>query len=378
VKSETSWAHSQVLEAKLSARKADKSYRELRILSGLIDLCSNDYLGLGTSSLLRAAISSRAVERNGSGGSRLLFGNSSAAQNLEHFLARFHNSEAALLFNSGYNANLGLFSALGQKGSSIIYDQLAHASIRDGIRLGLARAFSFRHNDLSDLKKMLLAAKGETYVVVESLYSMDGDLAPLKELAALKDECDFNLIVDEAHATGVFGLEGRGLVSELGLEEQVFARVHTFSKALGVHGAAVFGPKLLINYLINFSRPFIYSTALPEHALYAIEESYKIMRTMDQERHRLKEISAYFNRSLKDSKAAGAVSHQTPIKSLLFPGNERARSVAAFFQEQGFDLRAVLSPTVPEGEERVRICLHAFNTDSEITKFCSLLKELDI
>lgn len=234
------------LEAALQQRREQHAFRQLRLQEQKTDFCSNDYLGLARSGRVQEdalTISRQLHQVHGSGGSRLLAGNYELAEKAEELLAAFHEAPAGLLYNSGYDANLGLFSCVPQKGDSIVYDQLIHASIRDGIRLSAAQSFSFRHNQLEDLQKKLEnAANTRTFVAVESVYSMDGDLAPLVEIAALCRQYNAHLIVDEAHATGVIGNKGQGLVQALQLAGSCFARVHTFGKAVGCHGAVVLGP----------------------------------------------------------------------------------------------------------------------------------------
>ncbi|NJM94490.1 MAG: aminotransferase class I/II-fold pyridoxal phosphate-dependent enzyme, partial [Cytophagales bacterium] len=176
--------------------------------------------------------------------------------------------------NSGYAANLALLSALPQRGDTVLYDERAHACIKDGVRLSAAERFAFRHHDLDDLRRRLAGARGRRYVVVESIYSMDGDAAPLGELAALCREQEAALVVDEAHSTGLYAAGGAGLVSALGLGDDCLARVMTFGKALGGHGALVCGSAALCAFLVNFARPFIYTTALPPHSLLAIREAF--------------------------------------------------------------------------------------------------------
>lgn len=215
-------------------------------------------------------------------GSRLLSGNTAFAEELEKYIAQYHHAEAALLFNSGYNANLGLFSALGRKGDTILYDELIHASVHDGMRLSKAECKPFAHNNTVQLKQLLKETTAPVFVAVKSVYSMDGDFAPLKEIGALCKKYNASLIVDEAHATGIFGEKGKGLVTELGLENEVFARLITYGKAMGCHGAAVVGSTLLKNYLTNFARSFIYTTAAPLTNLYAIKSAYDLLQQSEE------------------------------------------------------------------------------------------------
>ena len=266
------------LQRKLNKRTEQNAFRTLRLAGNKIDFCSNDYLGIVKNNLVQPYLIPDV--KHGSTGSRLLTGNYAIIEETEKFVAAFHDAESGLIFNSGYDANIGLISCVPQKDDIIIYDKLSHASIRDGIRLSFAESFSFLHNDLHDLENKLASvptANGRNiFVVTESVFSMDGDMAPLKEIVILCEKYKANVIVDEAHATGVIGNKGEGLVQLLDLQERCFARVHTFGKSCGVHGAIVLGSHDLRNYLINFARPFIYSTALPESSLAAINASYNI------------------------------------------------------------------------------------------------------
>ncbi len=354
------------LKKQLETRKEEHAYRRLTIPSGLIDFCSNDYLGLSANSKLRADLLQHFMAYPiGSTGSRLITGHSLQAQELEQKLAAYHSAEAALLFNSGYTANLGLLATVPQRNDTIIYDQLSHASIREGIQLSKARSFAFRHNDVTHLKEKLSRATGQIFVVIESVYSMDGDFAPLSAITALLDDYNAVLIVDEAHATGVVGKKGEGLVASLGLEEKVWARIVTFGKAIGSHGAIVLGNKLLMNYLVNYARSFIYTTAMPPHSMKAIELAYEMLENrglLEQLRSNICLFKGAIDPVWKDQ----FIESDSAIQSLLCPGNEQARALAKSLQEQGFDLRAILSPTVPKGKERIRICIHAFNTESQL------------
>ena len=264
----------------LEQRKTASLYRSLQVNEGLIDFCSNDYLSFARCEKLKERVKSYTDEINpltGSTGSRSISGNTAFAEQLEKIVAAFHQAEAGLIFNSGYDANIGLFSCLAKKEDTLICDELIHASIIDGCRLSYASRFRFAHNDLEDLESKLQRSKGNIFVAVESIYSMDGDMAPLKEIAAVCKKYNANLVVDEAHATGLFGKQGRGLVSQHGLEDEVFARVHTFGKALGCHGAVILGSETLRNYLVNFARSFIFTTALPMHSLIAVKCAYEFL-----------------------------------------------------------------------------------------------------
>lgn len=371
----TDFSANELLHSSLQKREEQDAFRKLRVTEGLADFCSNDYLGFARSGELNRKVHEEweqlGLAINGSGGSRLLSGNTAYAENLELFLARFHDTEAALLYNSGYDANVGLFSCIGQKGTTIIYDELIHASVHDGIRLSAATTFLFRHNDLQHLEERLKAATGITYVAVESIYSMDGDQADLKHILALCEQYGANLIVDEAHATGVFGKFGSGLVQQLNIQDRVFARVHTFGKALGCHGAAVLGSALLRNYLINFSRAFIYTTALPLKSLVAIHQAYLALEEQPGQMDQLLGKVRLFRNGLSVSLGEFLIESHSPIQCVLVPGNQAVKAAAAQLQSKGFDIRPILSPTVPKGRERLRICLHLFNREEEINRLCA-------
>lgn len=353
------------LDKKLEERASANALRALRIVENKIDFCSNDYLGIVKNKWLEELTSPSLA--HGSTGSRLLSGNYKLAEETEKLISLFHNAEEGLIFNSGYDANVGILSCVPQKNDTIIYDQLSHASLRDGARLSSASTFSFLHNDMHDLEKKLSFAKdgSQKFVVTESVFSMDGDLAPLHDIVVLCEKYNAALIVDEAHATGVIGEKGVGLVQKLNLQNKCFARIHTFGKACGAHGAIILGSEKLKKYLINFSRPFIYSTSLPPSAIAAIAASYKIFPTMETERSKLEELIIIFqSMDLKYQKLPSA----TPIQAIIIPGNEQVKRMAQELQESNFDIRPILYPTVPKGSERLRIVLHSFNTKEEIEK----------
>lgn len=378
----------ELLAQRLATYQQAGLLRQLRTADNFVDFCSNDYLGFARSASLRQAIREedlrRDVSRTGATGSRLLAGQSVLADEVEQELAQFYRTEAALLFNSGYDANIGLLACLPKAGDTLLTDELIHASMIDGARLSYATRHRFAHNNLDDLAIKLRQAtqqSGQIFVAVESIYSMDGDSAPLAALVDLCDQYGAALLVDEAHATGVYGSEpngqgGEGLVVALGLQDRVFARVHTFGKALGVHGAAIVGPAILRQYLINFARPFIYTTALPPHSLLAIRCAHQYVTKNPDASEQLHERLRYFRQRVGDILPDTTwTDSQSPIQCLLISGNEKARAVAAVAQQNGLDVRAILSPTVPVGQERLRLCIHGFNTTNEID---SLLASLQI
>ncbi len=362
----------EFLDKKLQERKQANSLRSLILNYGKIDFCSNDYLGIVKNNLLHAEKDNASLP-HGSTGSRLLSGNYSFIEDIEMTVANFHLAEAGLIFNSGYDANIGVLASVPQKGDTIIYDQLSHASIRDGIRLSFAESLSFLHNDVADLEKKLLkasASSGNIFVVTESVFSMDGDMASLDKILMLCKKYNASLIVDEAHATGVIGEMGEGLVQQIGLQDKCFARVHTFGKACGSHGAIVLGSGKLKEYLINFARPFIYTTALPPAAIAAVAASYKLFPGLIKERKQLQALTGFFK---KNNFKYELINSETPIQGVIIPGNEAVKKTANVLQENNFDVRAILYPTVPLGRERLRIVLHSFNTMDELAKLIAIL-----
>ncbi|MCB9257030.1 MAG: 8-amino-7-oxononanoate synthase [Chitinophagales bacterium] len=362
---------------KIQERKDADAFRQFRINEGAIDFCSNDYLGFARSEELFQEVEKEAkmLEQrlNGSTGARTITGSSALLEEVEQKIAAFHLSEAALFYNSGYTANLGLFSALPYRGDTILYDALIHASIRDGIRLSKANSFSFEHNNLESLEKRLAKANGNVFVAVESIYSMDGDAAPLKDLAALCNKYQAALIVDEAHSNGIYGKEGEGMVVELGLESDVFARVVTFGKALGCHGAAVLGSKDLKNFLINYSRPFIYTTAPAPHQVLGVKIAYDNLSKVSDKRLYLSKLIDLFNAKLDSLLRENLIGSSSPIQCIIVPGNAQVKRLCAMVLEDGIDLRPIVAPTVPLGKERIRICLHAFNTEEDLERLTTSL-----
>lgn len=358
---------SNFMQGRLQRREAQGGIRRLCVLEGLIDLTSNDYFGFAKApDLVKKA--QLKIDRVGATGSRLLTGHSLFYEELEEKIAQFHGAESSVIFNTGYLANLGLITALGEAEVTFLYDLEIHASLLDGMRLSKAKSIPFRHNNLESLEQKLRAYSSPLFVLVESTYSISGDLAPLKEIMALCSFYGAELIVDEAHSTGVLGPEGRGYVSELGLESQVFARIHTFSKALGTHGGAVLGSHLLKEYLINFSRSLIYTTALPLSALYSIEASYqKLQKEASIHQARLKDLRVYFRKRL--GKAS-----PSPIQPLYISGGQTVQAFSIKLREQGLDVRAIVPPTTKRGKECLRVVLHSFNREEEIDKLGELLK----
>jgi 8-amino-7-oxononanoate synthase len=372
------------LRQKMEGRLQNAALRELPNNNGLVDFSSNDYLGFAQSEVifnaLHQLLTDRNLKTNGATGSRLISGNHKLYAEAENGIARFHQSESALIFNSGYDANVGFFGCVPQKGDLILYDELCHASIRDGIRLSNAKSYKFAHNDAEDLEN--LVARSQTaadtiYIVTESVFSMDGDAPPIEKLTALAQKHNCYLVIDEAHALGVFGDYGEGLIQSLQLQDLVFARVVTFGKALGCHGAAVLGSTELKNYLVNFARSFIYTTGLPPHSVAAIIAAYGHLESKNEAILKLRGNINFFTRQqqLLGMKPL-FVRSKSAIQSAIIPGNEKARDIAWQLQQCGFDVRAILSPTVPKGQERLRFCIHSHNSETEMLEVLQHLSRL--
>ncbi len=355
----------QKLKNKIAKRKKEGTLRSLSSFNDCVDFFSNDYLGLS-----RVEIPMEETYSGGTG-SRLISGTQKSTLEAERDLAAFFDSESALMFNSGYDANLGFFSAIPQRGDTIVYDELIHASVRDGIRLGFATGLSFKHNDAIDLEHKIKQSKGTVYVAVEALYSMDGDLAPLSEIAEISNRLGAFLIVDEAHSTGVFGDKGKGRVNELNLEKNVFARLITFGKAFGSHGGLILGSEELIEFVINFSRSFIYTTALPPSSYIraALIVAYPDIK---DRRINLEENINFFRSFFTSEELFSDV--KSPIQIVQKGEIEKIKQSSEELLKNRLAVKPIFSPTVPSGHERLRICIHSFNQTSEIRRLVEIIK----
>jgi len=364
---------------KLENRKQNNSLRKLPVFNNLVDFSSNDYIGFSKSESIfkqtHAYLLENEIFQNGASGSRLISGNHSLYQIAETFIAEFHDAESALIFNSGYDANVGFFSAVPQRNDVILYDELSHASIRDGIVMSNAKSYKFNHNDFEDLEHLILKFPNTNiYIVTETVFSMDGDSPNLEELADLSEKHNCYLVVDEAHTLGVFGDKGEGLIQYLNLHNRVFARIMTFGKGLGCHGSVILGSTDLKEYLVNFARSFIYTTGLSQHSVATILIAYQQLQIEKETIEKLRQNIVLFNqqKNLLGLKPM-FVRSKSAIQSAIVPGNENAKQLAQQLQDKGFDIKAILSPTVPEGQERLRFCIHSYNSEEEINQVLELL-----
>ncbi|TMW55456.1 hypothetical protein Poli38472_010338 [Pythium oligandrum] len=388
------------LQAALRRRERVGTLRTLQTQDdACIDFFSNDYLGFARSKELQDRIHSRREELKttkprlmqvGSTGSRLISGNHAFFTQVESELAAFYGCEAALLFNSGYAANLGVLSSLPGASDVVLYDELVHNSCHEGLRLSRAYAnqntFAFQHNSLEHLEIQLKRLHEQqnssprcVFVVVESIYSMDGDVAPLTEMTALCERFGAYLIVDEAHGVGVYGPHGSGVVRELGLDQKshvICCRVYTFGKAMGTHGAVVCGSQVLVDYLVNYARSFIYTTSCPVDQLVSIQCAHEYCAQADPQRSRVKELVRYFKRSVEKSAeipSAALLQSDSPIQGVVFAGNHAVLDAAKQMRALGIRVIPIRSPTVPKGSERFRIIIHADNTEAEIDQLVHAL-----
>ncbi|KAJ5595400.1 uncharacterized protein N7459_001608 [Penicillium hispanicum] len=378
--------------AALARREAKSARRRLTVLPrAAVDFSSNDFLSLSTSPAYRdryLAHLNNAPESFpfASGGSRLLDGNSAYAEELERFVAGFHGAPTALLFNSGYDANVGVLSSVPQPGDLILHDELVHASAREGMRLSRADTRQpFPHSSPEGLREVLEAqvtrdAKVKSgirnvFIVIESIYSMDGDIAPIREFVQVVDELlpsgNGYFIVDEAHATGVFGPRGAGIVQELGVQDRMFIRLHTFGKAMASHGAMVLCGQETRDYLINYARSLIYTTALGFPFLASIRTSYELLTSGETEllQQRVQQLIGHLRERLDSLRIHQSVKFEIdhfPTSPIFSLRTSQPRKLERACQQAGLVVRAIMPPTIPKGKERVRICLHAGNTEEEI------------
>ncbi len=360
--------------ARLSALQADALTRVMRPPFG-VDLSSNDYLSLASDPRVTAAfIAGATADGVGSTGSRLLRGERRIFDTVEEQFASFKGTERALLFSSGYLANLAVLTTLPEAGDVIFSDSLNHASLIDAVRLSRAGKVVFPHNDVDALARLIADAPagGARFVVVESLFSMDGDLAPLARYAEVCRSAGAMLIVDEAHAVGIYGESGGGLIEASGLNADGLLSINPAGKALGVGGAFVAGPAWAIEYLVQRARPFVFSTAALPASAHALAESLRIIQAEPARRRRLRELSRYMRARLADGGFAveRSDSHIVPVR---IGENDAALTVASALQTEGFDVRAIRPPTVPVGTARLRVSMNTSLDETTIDRFVAVL-----
>jgi 8-amino-7-oxononanoate synthase len=372
------------IQPELNLQEQNDALQKGALPNDLVDFASNDYLGFSHSEIIfkdtqEYLIKNKFIEEAATG-SQFLSGNQKLYQEAEDFIANFHQTETALLFNSGRDATIGFFSAVPQEGDLILYDELCNASIRDGIQLSNATACKFNHNDFEDLERLIQNSRPKThdptsiYIVTESVFSMDGDCPNMEELVRLSGKYHCYLVVDESHALGVFGLKGEGFVQMRNLQDLVVARILTFENGLGSQGAAILGSVELRDSVVNFDQRFEHTTGLPLRSVAAILTGYKHLERDSTPVLKLRENIIHFNQEKNMLGLKQLFVHsKSAIQSAIFPGNENVTSIAQKLQEKGFDVKAILSPTVPEGQERLRFCLHSFNSQDEISKVLQLL-----
>ncbi|KAK2745089.1 hypothetical protein FQN57_003996 [Myotisia sp. PD_48] len=384
----------QTLQSALQRREAKGMRRSLKIIPpGAVDFSSNDFLSLATNPAFKSRYLSNlahtsATSHLASTGSRLLDGNSRYAEELERFIASFHNAASGLLFSSGFDANAGVFACIPQPGDIIIHDELIHASVHDGMRLSrAAKRLPFEHNSVTDFERVLdsqiqedelvRSGKRNIFVALESIYSMDGDFAPIREILDIIDarlpHRNGHVIVDEAHATGVFGPRGAGIVQQLGVEHRVFIRLHTFGKALASNGAIILCCPLTRDYLINYARPLIFTSAMGLPSLVAVRTTYEMMsegQTEQLQSQLQQHVQALHTNliAIQPTDKWVLEIHHSPSSPIFSLQTKSPRELAAECQAQGLMVRAIMSPTVKKGTERVRVCLHSGNTTEQIQK----------
>ncbi|MCC2638774.1 MAG: 8-amino-7-oxononanoate synthase [Moraxellaceae bacterium] len=377
------------LAAVLAQKKADGLYRRRRTLSSaqgarvvvdgreLLNFCSNDYLGLANHPEVVAAFQQAAARYGvGSGASHLVCGHSAEHEALEADLAAFTGRERALLFSTGYMANTGIVQALVGRGDAVFEDRLNHASLIDGGLASGAQFQRYRHNDVAHLAELLAKSSADKKLIVtDGVFSMDGDLAPLVELAALARAHDAWLMVDDAHGLGVLGGQGGGAAEHFGLSARDLpVLMGTLGKGAGAFGAFVAGDDVLVDYLINTARPYIYTTALPPAVAAASRASLVLLRDGQALRDRLRELILLFRDGAR-SLGLDLMPSTTPIQPLLLGGNERALAWSAALEQKGCLVGAIRPPTVPAGQARLRITFTAAHQRADVDHLLQALAD---
>jgi 8-amino-7-oxononanoate synthase len=359
----------QRLAQELSRLKTGFRHRSLSLPRG-IDFTSNDYLGLAQHPALRGAVVDAlgAGAPAGSAGSRLLRGHRPEHAELESFAAGFFGAERALYFSTGFLANFALFTTLTHRHDAIVFDEFVHASVKEGVHAAHASHIKVSHSDVGAFEDAIVRARRagarDVWIAVESVYSMDGDVAPVHDLHALAHAHDAVLIVDEAHASGIFGPTGRGFTE--GRYDERLITLHTCGKALGVAGGLLCGPAMAMEYLINAARPFIYSTAPPPYVAAAVGRALRLVDEEPWRRDRLRQLASFAGRRLAEALGGAAARTGTQIIPVILGEESHAVAAAEALQRDGFDVRAIRPPTVPAGTSRLRVSISVDRTEAEI------------
>lgn len=359
----------------LLKREEQNSLRILSKQNYSLSFGSNDYLSLQQNKEWLSYLKSEIPEDiifSSSVSSRLIQGNSTIKEQTEKQFASFYKAESALFYASGYSANIGVFSCIASKNDTIIYDALVHTSIREGLRLSYAKTYSFKHNCLENLKTKLQKATGSVFVVIESLYSMDGDIAPLKEISELCTKHNAKLIIDEAHSTAIFGEKGEGLVVEQNLQDSVYLRLMTFGKAVSASGGLVLCSEELRTFLINFSRPFIYTTAPADFTILKAFKSVEFIAKNKIQQTKLKENIKYFTDLLEKNKVS-FLKGISPIIPIFSANLNALKNVEQELKSKNIFVKTILSPTVPKGKERIRISIQTEHSNEQLEFLANFL-----
>jgi len=358
----------------LEKRKSQGILRKLKYVDGKVDFSSNDYLSLNQDENWLAFLKKEIPENlwfQSLSSSRLVSGNNKQKEEVESFFAQFYQAESSLFFNCGYSANLSIFSTLPGKNDTVIYDSDIHASIRDGLKMAICKSFNFKHNSLEDLENKLIRTKGQVYVAVESVYSMDGKKSPLLEIVELCEKYGALLIVDEAHSTGLFGNQGKGLCYELGIADRVFIRLMTFGKAIASHGAVLLCSEDLRQFFVNFARPFIYSTSPSTFEFLKAQKSVEFIAENPNLTSQLQEKITWFNSIVFPVENCD---NRMPIIPFYNHSIEKLKSFEDLGIKNNFQFKTILPPTVAKGSECIRFSLQRLMNKEDLLKVGNLLK----
>jgi 8-amino-7-oxononanoate synthase len=359
---------------KLAEKKESGLLRSLSLPQG-IDFSNNNYLGLANHPEIAKFAADSCVKYGvGSKGSRLLGGNHEVFEETEKWLANWKGTEAALIFNSGYAANLGVISAFCDSQTHLFCDRLIHASILDGYAMSGGKLHRFKHNSPNDLESALQKAKENEFklIATEAVYSMDGDIAPLKEYADLAEKHNAILYVDEAHSDGILGPGGKGLLAELGIEAKAHLSLTTFGKAYGTMGACIFGSKVLIDYIANNARSFIYSTAMSPGAAATMQKAVEVATRESFRRENVLRMSAFFRERVREAGLC-CMQSETQIVPIELGTIDKAMNCKEFLAKNGFHVACIRPPTVPNNTARLRINITAAHKENDVQKLAETI-----